>query len=146
MSDDHAHERFCAEGLSLPASASPRVITHDEVRQHNGRGGENFWAVVDGYVVDATDMVNSHLGGLKKLLTTDAPGVGASGKAFGFSFTRGRNAHFPETGKSFHEGVQRFLNGRGEPFFASRRGDLLFARQDRHTGPIAVMIDDAQAR
>ena len=116
VSDDHAHERFCAEGLSLPASASPRVITGDEVRQHNGRGGENFWAVVDGYVVDATDLVNSHPGGLKKLLTTDAPGVGASGKAFGFSFTRGRNAHFPQTGKSFHEGVQVFLSGRGEPF------------------------------
>ena len=80
VSDDHAHERFCAEGLSLPASASPRVITGDEVRQHNGRGGENFWAVVDGYVVDATDMVNSHPGGLKKLLTTDAPGVGAWAK------------------------------------------------------------------
>ena len=34
-------------------------------------------------------------------------------KAFGFSFSRGRNAHFPGTGQAFHDGVKRYLSGDG---------------------------------
>mmetsp|Transcript_26058 Transcript_26058/g.60853 ORF Transcript_26058/g.60853 Transcript_26058/m.60853 type:complete len:148 (-) Transcript_26058:174-617(-) len=115
VSDDHSHESLCAQSLAaLPATqhhAAPRLISPEEVKQHNGRGGVDFWAVVDGYVVDASAFVDSHPGGLRKLLSTDSPGVGATGKPFGFSFSRGRNAHFPDTGKRFHDGVLRFLSG-----------------------------------
>jgi hypothetical protein len=37
----------------------------------------------------------------------------ATGRPFGFSFSRGRNAHFPDTGKTFQEGVKRYLRGEG---------------------------------
>ena len=110
VSSDHADEDECVRHL---ASDANRVITPDEVRKHNGKAGATFWAVVDGFVVDATDFVNSHPGGLKKLLSTDAAGTGATGSEFGFSFSRGRNAHFPQTGKSFSAGVKRFLAGAG---------------------------------
>ena len=65
----------------------------------------------DSFVVDATDFLESHPGGLKKLLSTDSPGAGASGQPYGFSFSRGRNAHFPDTGKRFMKGVERYLGG-----------------------------------
>ena len=44
-------------------------------------------------------------------MSTDESGTGATGKPFGFSFTRGRNAHFPATGKRFKQGAERYLNG-----------------------------------
>ena len=113
VSDDHADESMCMEN-AVPfgkGKVGPRQISPDEVRQHNGRDGNGFWAVIDGFVVDASEFVDSHPGGLKKLLSADDPAVGASGRPFGFSFSRGRNAHFPATGKRFQEGVQRFLAG-----------------------------------
>ena len=66
--------------------------------------------------MDATEFVadGGHPGGLKKLLSTDAAGTGATGKPFGFSFSRGRNAHFPQTGQRFQEGAKRFLSGVSE--------------------------------
>ena len=76
-----------------PRSASTRWIKPDEVREHKSK--ESFWAVVDGFVVDATEFVRSHPGGLRKLLQTDDPDVGATGEEFGFSFSRGRNARSP---------------------------------------------------
>ena len=66
---------------------------------------------MDGFVVDATEFVDSHPGGLQKLLAADKAATGATGRPFGFSFTRGKNAHFPATGKRFSEGVKRYMAG-----------------------------------
>jgi cytochrome b involved in lipid metabolism len=121
VSSDHADPSLSADLLisSAPTKKkklAPRLISADEIKQHNGRNGESFWAVVDGFVVDATEFVadGGHPGGLKKLLSTDAAGTGATGKPFGFSFSRGRNAHFPQTGQRFQEGAKRFLSGVSE--------------------------------
>ena len=64
--------------------------------------------------MDATEFVDSHPGGLKKLLETDEAKIGATGEPFGFSFSKGRNAHFPGTGKAFAEGARRYLAGGGD--------------------------------
>mmetsp|Transcript_50997 Transcript_50997/g.69460 ORF Transcript_50997/g.69460 Transcript_50997/m.69460 type:complete len:147 (-) Transcript_50997:468-908(-) len=114
VSDDHAHTSLCAEGMTSCGTRSPRLITAAEVNSHNGQKGESFWAVVDGFVVDASEFVDTHPGGLRKLLSTDASGSGTTGKPFGFSFSRGRNAHFPHTGKAFQDGIACFLSGQGE--------------------------------
>lgn len=115
VSADHAHESLSVEHLSVPTAkadgSQSSAISPDEVRQHNGRDGASFWAVVDGFVVDASEFVDTHPGGLRKLLSADHAGTGATGKEFGFSFSRGRNAHFPQTGQRFHDGVKRFLKG-----------------------------------
>ena len=58
---------------------------------------------------DATAFVDTHPGGLRKLMSTDDAGIGAGPDAFSFSFSRGRNAHFPDTGRRFADGVQRYL-------------------------------------
>eukprot|EP00854_Cymbomonas_tetramitiformis_P011198 gene11198-13234_t len=121
VSDDHACEKLCVENLapsSAPMQTGPRPISADEVKQHSGADGP-FWAVIDGFVVDATAFVKTHPGGLKKLLSTDTPQAGATGRDFGFSFSRGRNAHFPETGKRFHDGVQRYLSSKSDGPFLS---------------------------
>ena len=60
-------------------------------------------------VVDATQFIDTHPGGLRKLMSTDDAGIGAGPEAFSFSFSRGRNAHFPDTGRRFADGVQRYL-------------------------------------
>ena len=115
VSDDHADESLCVANMAVPtskAAPSPHLISPEELRQHNGRNGVAFWAVVDGFVVDATAFEDAHPGGLKKLLSTDSAATGATGKPFGFSFSRGRNAHFPDTGKRFHAGVKRFMSSR----------------------------------
>ena len=65
-----------------------------------------------GWVVDASEFLTNHPGGLRKLLSTDKAKTGATGKPFGFSFSRGRNAHFPDTGKRFREGVERYLKSK----------------------------------
>lgn len=112
VSDDHAGESTHVAHLAVPGGgARPRAISPSEVEAHNGREGSRFWAVVDGFVCDASTFVDSHPGGLKKLLSTDSGAVGATGKRFGFSFSRGKNAHFPGTGVSFSDGVKRFLRG-----------------------------------
>ena len=123
VSSDHADESLCVE--HVPGTpAAPRLISPAEVQQHNGRGSD-FWAVVDSYVVDATEFLESHPGGLKKLLSTDVAATGATGKPFGFSFSRGRNAHFPETGKRFHDGVKRYLNGGSAEVFFPGHGKIV---------------------
>ena len=96
----------------------PKLFTPAEVKAHDGREGNLFWAVIDGYVCDCTDCLgkmtngdkDKHPGGEKKLLSTDHPSIGATGQDFGFSFSKGKNAHYPETAKTFDEGVQRYLN------------------------------------
>ena len=109
VSDDHADESTCAAHAAAPCSGpQPRPISREAVKRHSK---EPFWAVIDGFVVDATAFVDTHPGGLKKLLSTDAAAVGATGEEFGFSLSRGRNAHFPGTGKCFRSGIERYLRG-----------------------------------
>ena len=113
VSDDHADESLCAQGMASSqrqVKAFPRLITADEVKAHNNSDG-SFWAVVDSFVVDATEFVKSHPGGVRKLLAADSASSGATGQPFSFSFSRGRNAHFPDTGKKFKEGVKQYLSG-----------------------------------
>ena len=104
VSSDHADESL---NQSSSAAEAHRCIRPEEVEQH--RSKESFWCVVDGFVVDATAFVDTHPGGLRKLMSTDDAGVGAGPDAFSFSFSRGRNAHFPDTGRRFADGVQRYL-------------------------------------
>ena len=82
-----------------------------EVDANDGEGGRPFLAVIDGLVVDATDFVSKHPGGLKKILSANAAGSGATGRAFGFSLSSGRNAHFPETGRIFREAARAYEAG-----------------------------------
>jgi hypothetical protein len=95
------------------AGAGACVFSAEEIEQHNTGSDGSFWAVVDGFVVDATEFVTSHPGGLRKLMSANTPGAGFTGGPFGFSFTRGSNSHFPATGRRFRDGVERFLGGGG---------------------------------
>ena len=95
--------------------ATAREITAQAIELHNANEDGTFWAVVDGFVVDATEFVSSHPGGLRKLMSANTKGAGFTGREFGFSFTRGPNAHFPATGQRFRDGVQRYLGGSGDP-------------------------------
>lgn len=117
VSSDHADPSLCAEDLGSAAASSrgggkpgPRLISAEEVEQHSGGSSGEFWCVVDGFVVDATDFVDNHPGGMRKLLSTNRADAGADGRPFSFSFSRGRNAHFPDTGKRYREGVKRYLS------------------------------------
>ena len=98
------------------ACLGPRLILPEEIKQHNNanskNGSKSFWAVIDGYVVDATAFLDTHPGGLKKLLSADSANVGATGQKFGFSFSKGRNSHFGHTARRFENGVQKFLNSK----------------------------------
>ena len=113
VSEDHADESMCAERMTRTGKLEPRLISQEEVTRHSGRDGGPFWAVIDSFVVDCSEFVDTHPGGLRKLLSADSPATGATGQPFGFSFSRGRNAHFPDTGKRFREGVKRYLSGGG---------------------------------
>ncbi len=90
--------------------SKPQEFSADEVQAHCQDG--LFWAVLDGFVVDASDLIEHHPGGIKKILSANAPHAGATGQASGFSFSRGRNAHFPRTAQRFRDGVQRYLTGK----------------------------------
>ena len=127
VSDDHADERFNVEAYQLSSSSQPtlRLFSPDEVEEHNNNSNSSnnsnnnsnnrsFWACIDGFVVDATDFVRKHPGGKKKLLATNDATTGDRGIPYDFSFSRGKNAHFPATAKIFKDGIQRFLNG-GSP-------------------------------
>merc|ERR1711959_831635 len=83
VSDDHADDSLCAEHLvPTQTQVGPRLIAPQEVREH--ANNTDFWAVIDGYVVDATAFVDSHPGGKSKLLSTDSAATGATGQPFGF--------------------------------------------------------------
>ena len=90
------------------SSPTFEAISKEKVRQNDGLNGRSLWTVIDGYVVDATDFAKYHPGGLRKILATDEKQTGWTGEEFGFSLTRGQNAHFPKTGRIFEEGVRRF--------------------------------------
>lgn len=133
VSQDHADESYNVENYSPPeasssSSSSPkpaiRYFTPEEVERHNAEhargddGGSSdvaasYWAVVDGFVVDAVDFLRGgkHPGGRKKVLATNDADTGDVGRPYAFSFSRGRNAHFPETARAFRDGVARFLEG-----------------------------------
>ena len=92
-----------------------RPITPEEIKEHNKtNNNKDFWAVIDGYVVDATAFLSTHPGGLKKLLSADNANIGATGRPFGFSFSKGRNSHFGHTARRFENGIKEFLNGKTE--------------------------------
>ena len=150
VSDDHAHESYNVENyvpsfLSSSSNELKRVVRYfspEEVEQHNKKycncnnnkeeddsdqvdslsssTSFSYWAVIDGFVVDSTDYINKHPGGKKKLLMTNDPTTGSTGKPYTFSFSKGRNAHFPETARIFRDAVQQFLedgNASGEVVF-----------------------------
>jgi hypothetical protein len=81
--------------------------------------------VVDGFVVDASLFRTKHPGGLRKLLQTNDAGAGATAGEFSFSFSRGKNAHFPDTGKRFRAGVEAFLRGEGAEVDFPPHGSLV---------------------
>lgn len=106
-------------GSSSSTGKQPRLITSEQITKHNesisntNNKNKNFWGVVDGYVVDATEFIKRHPGGLKKLLSTNESSVGATGRSFGFSFARGRNKHYQQTAAAFQKGLQDFLSDNG---------------------------------
>ena len=106
-------------------ASGPRFISADEVESHSGRDGRSYWCVIDSFVVDASEFLNSHPGGLRKLMSANGSGAGATGQPFSFSFSRGRNAHFPETGKRFHDGVKSYLAGGSGKVDFSPHGELM---------------------
>merc|ERR1712070_11775 len=81
VSEDHADESLCTDGMAPKGQGAPQplLISPEEVASHNHSDG-TFWAVVDNFVVDATEFVESHPGGRKKLLAADSPEAGATGK------------------------------------------------------------------
>ena len=119
VSSDHAdasmnvsHLASVGPSAAPPAKLGPRLISLEEMQQHSGQeAGGRYWAVVDGFVVDATEFIDTHPGGLRKLLSADTAAAGATGSPFGFTFSGGRNGHFPDTGRRFRDGVKRFLAG-----------------------------------
>ncbi|GMH82322.1 hypothetical protein TrVE_jg11846 [Triparma verrucosa] len=110
VSSDHSTPGMSCEDLSS-ANELIRIFTPSDIEKYNKAYSEGFYAVIEGFVVDAMGMVNSHPGGLKKLMQTNLKGVGYTGKDFGFSFSKGRNAHFPGTGKRWKQKVKEFLTG-----------------------------------
>ena len=112
VSSDHADASLSAAGLQGNVAQHPRRISVEELRKHNADdAGDALWGVVDGFVVSVSGF--SHPGGLRKLQSVNSAGAGHTGNEFGFSFSRGRNAHFPATGRAFREGVERYLRGDG---------------------------------
>jgi hypothetical protein len=103
---------------SSSIQATPRRITAEEIQEHNqGQTTtmgvtQRFWAVIDGWVVDATEFLTTHPGGRRKLLSTNVASEGVTGQDFGFSLSRGKNAHSYETVRRFQNGVQQYLKGR----------------------------------
>ena len=82
VSSDHADASLCAEGMTSLSSAAPaaRLFTAKEIELNN-KGKDKFLAVVDGFVVDASKFVKTHPGGLRKLLSANSAGTGATGKS-----------------------------------------------------------------
>ena len=114
VSNDHADPTLATDMLHQEGKqhpVGPRIITAEALHENNTQAnGGTFWGVVDGFVVEAIDMVNSHPGGKKKLMSVDSAAAG-TGKPFTFSFSRGRNAHFSQTAKRFQAGVRQYLKG-----------------------------------
>ena len=123
VSDDHADETLNVEQcLQQESSPTIRWFSPEEVNDHNQeqRNGDDilsYWACIDGFVVDATDFIQKHPGGRKKMLSTNDAATGDTGRPFAFSFSRGRNAHFPGTARIFKDGISQFLSGTSNEIF-----------------------------
>ena len=121
---------------SLDASdGMNRYFTIEQVQKHNIQHNQDgnvtsFWCCIDGFVVDATEYLNTrvHPGGQKKVLQTNDAKIGNDNKPMSFSFSKGKNAHFPETAKVFQDGVKDFLNGGSNAIFfpevVKKNGDV----------------------
>jgi hypothetical protein len=109
-------KKRCTSFGSIQAT-TPRLITAEEIHENNK--GQNttmgvtkqFWTVIDGWVVDATELVTRHPGGRRKLLSTNSASEGVTGQDFGVSLGRGKNAHSYDTVHRFQDGVQQYLKG-----------------------------------
>lgn len=103
------------------------VLTKEQVRMNDGLEDRPLWTVIDGYVVDCTEFAKFHPGGLRKIRETDEKQTGWTGEEFGFSLTRGSNAHFPKTGRVFEEGIRKFdkLQRQVEVDFGSSDGGAI---------------------
>ena len=151
VSDDHAGESYNVENSGTDHEDC-RYFLPEEIEQHNSQAegtfsslddrtstrnntgaGTSFWACIDGFVVDATDFIGKHPGGTKKLFQTNDPDIGPmKGVPFNFSFSRGRNAHFPGTARAFQEGVERFLSG-GSP-------EIVFPSENKHARDAKLIV------
>eukprot|EP00986_Skeletonema_menzelii_P016010 scaffold13279_cov155-Skeletonema_menzelii.AAC.5 len=98
----------CLHNDTEQENSSTLVLTKEQVRKNDGLEDRPLWTVIDGYVVDCTEFAKFHPGGLRKILATDEKETGWTGEEFGFSLTRGSNAHFPKTGRVFQEGMRKF--------------------------------------
>ena len=88
--------------------------------------------MIDGYVVDGVPVrpsPRSTPGARRRPRGTNDAETGANGKGGGFSFTKGRNAHFPGTGKRWKEGVEEWLKG----------GDGVVEFEGKGKGRITIM-------
>jgi hypothetical protein len=100
-----------------------QYYTVEQIQQHNlahhfscgedCKSITSFWCCIDGFVVDATEYYQTrvHPGGERKVLQTNDANIGNENKPMSFSFTKGKNAHFPETARTFQESVKQFLKG-----------------------------------
>eukprot|EP00469_Lotharella_globosa_P008706 CAMPEP_0167779910 /NCGR_PEP_ID=MMETSP0111_2-20121227/5067_1 /TAXON_ID=91324 /ORGANISM="Lotharella globosa, Strain CCCM811" /LENGTH=158 /DNA_ID=CAMNT_0007670369 /DNA_START=56 /DNA_END=529 /DNA_ORIENTATION=+ len=132
VSADHGSEDLHPSHIRIEknsAARGPRLFSPKDIRELNQpRDSEKkkqkksttaphaLYGVIDGFVCDCSDFVHNaeaHPGGIKKLLAVNDARVGATGEDYGFSFTRGRNAHFPDTGQTFQDGVRAYLEGGG---------------------------------
>jgi hypothetical protein len=129
---DHCWNAVMAEQEN---SSSSLVLTKEQVRKNDGLEGRPLWTVIDGYVVDCTEFAKFHPGGLRKILATDEKQTGWTGEEFGFSLSRGKNAHFPQTRRVFQEGTRRFdeLQSQVEVNFGKDGGGAITILGKLHT-------------
>lgn len=150
VSNDHADESYNMEDYNIPSSkcltskkdetqrdnilSGIRIFSSEEIESHNrseqsSPTSSSFWACIDGFVVDASDFLQKHPGGKKKILQTNDPNTGYKrGVPFSFSFSKGRNAHFPDTARIFQDGVKKFLESNGD----SDRNEIVFPSEYRN--------------
>jgi hypothetical protein len=79
-----------------------QTVTAEEVAKHSTE--DNLWVVVDSYVVDITDFVKDHPGGVSKILSLKK----TSSSSFSFS------SHFNFTSKTFKDACKLYDKG-GSP-------------------------------
>eukprot|EP00928_Gymnodinium_smaydae_P074690 TRINITY_DN57715_c0_g1_i1.p1 TRINITY_DN57715_c0_g1~~TRINITY_DN57715_c0_g1_i1.p1 ORF type:complete len:137 (+),score=23.43 TRINITY_DN57715_c0_g1_i1:57-413(+) len=95
-------------------------ISAAEVQQH--RSKDSFWVVADGHVVDVTDFIEQHPGGIEKIMS--------AGNDFSF------RSHFGATYDAFQEACKLF-RASGQPMeftFANSRKNGGLNSSGRITG------------
>merc|ERR1712216_177117 len=102
-------------------------FTRQEVRQHSTKN--DLWGIVDGYVLDLTDFVKHHPGGVDNIMKILHEN--------NFSFSRGANAHFGATAAAFAEACKDFENqGRPEGFEFTFQNSRANGGLDRNGGVV----------